>query len=213
VARLVVWLKQWIANVVALIFLATLLEMLMPRGNMQRFARVVMGMLVILAVLQPVFSLLAKGMQLDGLAAAVSGPTLDMDSILAQAQRVRGTNDALALERTRAQLEQQIVARLSQLAGVAAVSCRAELVSDQTRQDYGAVTQVTIRVTPGTPTASSGVDPVTPVVIGASGTSGAGPGTGATATLAPDLRSDILRILATDYGLTGEQVSLTAGGS
>jgi hypothetical protein len=167
-------------------------------------------MLVILAVLQPVFSLLAKGLQLDGLAAAVSGPTLDMDSILAQAQRVRGTNDALALDRTRAQLEQQITARLAQLAGVATVSCRAELVSDQTRQDYGAVTQVAVRVTPGTPTAPSGVDPVTPVVIGASG---AGPGTGATATLAPDLRSDILRILATDYGLTGEQVSLTAGGS
>lgn len=212
-ARLVVWLKQWIANVVALIFLATLLEMLMPRGSMQRFARVVMGMLVILAVLQPVFSLLAKGLQLDGLAAAVSGPTLDMDSILAQAQRVRGTNDALALDRTRAQLEQQIAARLAQLAGVAAVTCRAELVSDQTRQDYGAVTRVTLRVTPGAPTAPSGVDPVAPVVIGANGTNGAGSGTGATATLAPDLRSDILRILATDYGLTGEQVSLTAGGS
>lgn len=208
---LIVWIKQWVGNVIALVFLAMLLELLLPRSSMQRFVRVVMGMLVMLAVLQPVFGLLSHGLGLEGLGAAVSGPSLNIDRILADAESLRQQNSDLTLAAYRQQVEQNIEQRLTTLPGVRSATCRVEVVADKTRQDYGAIASVAVTVMPGEPAGSgqsgaAGVAPVEPVVIGQRQAE-------AVPAITAELKALLVRTLVADFGLTAEQITIAAGGS
>lgn len=213
---LIAWVRQWIANIIALIFLATLLELLLPRGSLQRFVRVVMGLLVMLAVLQPVFSLMAQGFGLDGLRVATDDRGIDIDRILADAERLREQNSDLTRETYRRQVESSMAQRLARLPGVGSVSCRVELTAGA-GGNIGAIAAVTVTVMPGEAAATAGagtgtVQPVTPVVIGQSGQtdqSAAKP----PPQLSEELRGLVVRTLAADYGLAPDQITVVAGGS
>lgn len=213
---LLVWVRQWIANVIALVFLATLLELLLPRGNLQRFVRVVMGLLVMLAVLQPVFSLTAEGFGLDGLRAAMGDQGIDIDRILSDAERLREKNSDLTMDAYRRQVERSMEQRLAQLPGIRSASCRVELATDAAQRDHGAIAAVTVTVTPGDAAATAGtgtgtgtVQPVTPVVIGPPGQPTAKP----PPQLSEELRGLVVRTLAADFGLAPAQITVVAGGS
>ena len=47
-------LRQLIQTIVVIVILAVFLEMLLPRGDMRRYVKMVMGLLIIVAVLQAV---------------------------------------------------------------------------------------------------------------------------------------------------------------
>lgn len=203
---LIPWIKQWVGNVIVLVFLAMLLELLLPRGSMQRFVRVVMGLLVMLAVLQPVFGLLSHGLGLEGLGAAVSGPSLNIDSILADAERLRQENSDLTLAAYRRQLEQTMEQRLGQLPGVSSARCRVEVAEAANGQELGAIKAVAVELVPGKNSGAGGaIDPVAPVTVG-------GPAATAQQELPADLKASVVQTLMTDYGLTAEQITVTAGG-
>jgi len=211
---LIVWVRQWVANVIALVFLATLLELLLPRGNLQRFVRVVMGLLVMLAVLQPVFSLMAQGFGLDGLRAAMGDRGIDIDRILSDAERLREQNSNLALEAYRRQVESSMEQRLVRLPGVRSAVCRVELATDAARRDIGAIAAVTVTVTPGEAATTAGsatatVEPVKPVVIGQSSQ----PTAQSPPPLSEELRAMVVWTLAADFGLAPGQITVVAGGS
>lgn len=211
---LIAWVRQWIANIIALIFLATLLELLLPRGSLQRFVRVVMGLLVMLAVLQPVFSLMAQGFGLDALRVATDDRGIDIDRILADAERLREQNSNLALEAYRRQVESSMEQRLVRLPGVRSAVCRVELATDAARRDIGAIAAVTVTVTPGEATTTAGsatatVEPVKPVVIGQSSQ----PTAQSPPQLSEELRAMVVRTLAADFGLAPGQITVAAGGS
>lgn len=217
---LIVWVRQWVANIIALIFLSTLLELLLPRGNLQRYVRVVMGLLVMLAILQPVFSLMAQGFGLDGLRAAMTGDRgIDVDRILADAERMRERNSDLTRETYRRQVERSMAERLARLPGVRSVSCLVELAPDA-GGGSGAIASVTVTLVPGEhagtsttgPDAVQPVAPVTPVVIGQGGQtdpSAAKP----RPQLGEELRGLVVRTLVAEYALAPDQITVVAGGS
>lgn len=207
---LIAWIKQWVGNVVALVFLAMLLELLLPRGNMQRFVRVVMGLLVMLAVLQPVFGLVANGLGLAGIGAAVGGASLDIDRILADAERLRQQNSDLTMAAYRRQIERDMELRLARLPGVTAVSCSVDIVADRESADYKAIAAVTVTLVPGDDAgsgpASGAIAPIAPVTIGQ-------PQAKPPPRISAELRGLVERTLIVDYGLTAEQITVTAGDS
>jgi stage III sporulation protein AF len=60
-------LSKWVRDIVLLVLYITFLEMLIPRGNMQKYVRLVTGLLVMLAIIRPIMSLVGGGFSLDGL--------------------------------------------------------------------------------------------------------------------------------------------------
>lgn len=51
------YITGWITEIILLILLAVVLEMLLPNSNMQRYVRMVVGLLLLLALLSPVLSI------------------------------------------------------------------------------------------------------------------------------------------------------------
>lgn len=49
------FLTEWIANIIVFILLATIVDMLLPNSNLQRYAKMVTGLLLIVIILTPLF--------------------------------------------------------------------------------------------------------------------------------------------------------------
>ncbi|UQD52700.1 stage III sporulation protein AF [Bacillus methanolicus] len=54
------FLKEWITNIILFILLATVIEMLLPNSNLQKYTKIVTGLLLIAIILTPVLKLFSK---------------------------------------------------------------------------------------------------------------------------------------------------------
>lgn len=59
------WLNEWIREIVLIVLLATFLDLILPNSTMERYVKVVIGLLIILTVLSPVITLLRSDWSLD----------------------------------------------------------------------------------------------------------------------------------------------------
>ncbi|WP_338043972.1 stage III sporulation protein AF [Paenibacillus lutrae] len=55
------WLSGWLKTVVALILLATFIELMLPTSKMQRYVRTAMSLFILLTLLSPVLEITRKG--------------------------------------------------------------------------------------------------------------------------------------------------------
>ncbi|WP_100404759.1 stage III sporulation protein AF [Bacillus solitudinis] len=51
------FLTEWLTNIILLILLATILELMLPNSNMQRYVKMVVGLLLLVMILQPLLSI------------------------------------------------------------------------------------------------------------------------------------------------------------
>ncbi|WP_226673107.1 stage III sporulation protein AF [Rossellomorea aquimaris] len=53
------FLSDWITNIIIFVLLATVIDMLLPSSNMQKYAKIVTGLLLITIILTPLFKLMS----------------------------------------------------------------------------------------------------------------------------------------------------------
>jgi len=63
----VAWLSDWLRDIIAVILLAVFVELLLPNKAMQRYARLVVGLFILLTILSPILKLIQSdiGAKLD----------------------------------------------------------------------------------------------------------------------------------------------------
>ncbi|MFK9093231.1 stage III sporulation protein AF [Bacillus salipaludis] len=54
------FLKEWVTNIILFILLATVIDMLLPNSSMQKYSKMVTGLLLIAIILTPIFKLISK---------------------------------------------------------------------------------------------------------------------------------------------------------
>lgn len=55
---MIAWLSDWLRDIIAVIMLAAFVELLLPNKSMQRYARLVIGLLILLTIMSPILRLL-----------------------------------------------------------------------------------------------------------------------------------------------------------
>jgi stage III sporulation protein AF len=53
------YLTEWITSIILFILLATVVEMLLPNSSMQKYTKLVIGLLLIVVILTPILKLLS----------------------------------------------------------------------------------------------------------------------------------------------------------
>lgn len=197
-------LKEWVRTLAMLLILATCLELLVPMGGMKRYVRMAMGLLLMLSMINPLFAFLGQPVDLDP---AVFAPQTEahlpsLDEIMAEASRFREKNEALALEQTRARLQEEAARAARSVAGVA--EARAEVALAVEAGGYS-LERITVIITPGRRDAVRPVRAVLPVQSGSdeepvgAGRSQPRPPQGNEEALAQQVRQEVAGML----GLTG----------
>ncbi len=57
---MVAWLSQWLQNIILIVLLATFADLLLPSSTLQKYSKMVLGLLVIVAILSPILELFTK---------------------------------------------------------------------------------------------------------------------------------------------------------
>lgn len=64
------WLADWLNELILLILVATFLDMLLPNNSLDRYVKLVMGLLIIMAILHPIFQLINNQIDWENLTLA-----------------------------------------------------------------------------------------------------------------------------------------------
>ncbi|SFS93279.1 stage III sporulation protein AF [Marininema halotolerans] len=59
---------DWLKPIIILVLLATFMDLLLPHNGMERYVKLVMGLLIIMAILSPILQFLQKDIQLSDIA-------------------------------------------------------------------------------------------------------------------------------------------------
>lgn len=62
------WLSSWLKQIILLVLIATFLDLLLPNNAMDRYVKLVMGLLIIMAILSPLLQLIHSDLDLWSLA-------------------------------------------------------------------------------------------------------------------------------------------------
>ncbi|WDC83786.1 stage III sporulation protein AF [Caloramator sp. mosi_1] len=58
-------MKSWITTIATLVIFLTIVELILPENSMKKYSKFVIGVIVILNILIPVFKLFDKGFNLE----------------------------------------------------------------------------------------------------------------------------------------------------
>ncbi len=162
-------LSGWLRQVIAVLLLASLIDLLLPNRTMQRYVRLVAGLFILLTMATPIMqwikgdfgSELAKGLQ--AVEKAPAGADRQLAMIEADGAKLRESRLAQAAELTSAKLESEIRTEVEKAGGhpVRRVKVDLEKVSDGSL----AVAKVSIELEPdpAEATGSKGADSAGPI--------------------------------------------------
>jgi len=145
---MIAMLTYWIKSIIFVVLFATFLELLLPSSSMQRFVRVIMGLFIMLAILNPVIDVVQSHLtpsQIPVLSTSSASSTV----ILNNAQTVAQERTQLSAEIYKKELAQQMKVMITNLDGVA----DAKVVIDTERSNNNKlntmINSVVVYVTPG----------------------------------------------------------------
>ncbi|MCL5057599.1 MAG: stage III sporulation protein AF [Actinobacteria bacterium] len=139
-------LRALVQNLVIIVILAVLLEMMLPGGEMRRYTKMVLGLMVIVAVIQAVNGLSGGGLfkEIEEYAwrdESSGGQRLD---IMERGKSLDEENKRRAMERYRYGVEKQV-------AGLAGLDSRINLSGtevivqdDPSKKDYGRISEINL---------------------------------------------------------------------
>ncbi|MCG8401262.1 MAG: stage III sporulation protein AF [Firmicutes bacterium] len=159
-------LRQLIQTIAVIVVLAVFLEMLLPRGDMRRYVKMVMGLLIIVAVLQTVADTVNSDLLQeipDITHSADSYEPVSLDQIMAAGRSLTESNREAAAQKYSAGVAQQVLSLAGLNPDVNAVDARVLVETDTS-----AINSITLVFTlhdgdasvPGGMEAESGVQPV-----------------------------------------------------
>lgn len=160
------FLKEWVTNIILFILLAAIIDMLLPSSSMQKYTKMVMGLLLIAIILTPVYKLISNDFE-TSLASIPSfhapGATNLKNSIDLKKKEIQASQHAYILEETAAQLKKGAEEELMKQYGleIEKINISTNNKSDQAFPDN--LQKITVLLKPKE--AEKTVEAVKPIVI------------------------------------------------
>ncbi|SJZ85764.1 stage III sporulation protein AF [Selenihalanaerobacter shriftii] len=113
---MITYLEVWIKNLVLIMILTSFVELLLPKNKLEKYIRVVLGLFIVIAILNPILNLFSGNYDLREITDLLTVPknnTGQMASIMQRGQELKNNNQSKARSNYKKQLAKQINALLS----------------------------------------------------------------------------------------------------
>lgn len=146
------WLGGWLKQLIFVVMLAAFVDLLLPSQAMQRYAKTVIGLFMLLVLLSPVFELFQKGWNADKLIAeaetlqqkksrlasadgtgapeAEGKGTASLEAILKQSEQLKGQSAKQAMQLAETRIADEMRDGLQKNTGLAAANMNVSLTLD-----------------------------------------------------------------------------------
>ena len=75
------WISQWLQNIILVVLLATFVDLLLPSSKMQKYSKMVLGLIVILSIITPVFSIFSKDFTVEAITKSIENGPIEETNI------------------------------------------------------------------------------------------------------------------------------------
>ncbi|MDF2634497.1 MAG: stage sporulation protein [Pelosinus sp.] len=138
-------LTDWIRNIIFVILFASFLELLLPSSSMQRFVRVIMGLFIMLAILNPIIDVVQYHLTSTNQIPALSTNSEISSVITNEMNHVTNERDKLSLDIYKKELSQQMRILIMAVDGVA----DANVVVDINSNTDSGIKSIVVYIKPG----------------------------------------------------------------
>jgi stage III sporulation protein AF len=200
-------LRLLVQNLIIIVVLAVLLEMLLPNGEMRRYTKMVLGLMIIVAVIQAVSgisrgTLFGEINEFTWRSPGQSGTV----NILEQGQKIDEDNRKLALEQYRRGIERQVAALAGLDGKVGPVSADVKLKDDPAKQDFGKIQEISLIIGRRDNATDSSVKAVESISVRVAGEGNDDEQKAEPAAGYDDAAANAARVVAGFYNLSPDQV-------
>lgn len=101
-------LTEWVTNIILFILLATVIDMLLPNSSMQKYTKLVTGLLLIGIIMAPIFTLISKDFETKLFTISLNEPSNDQkikNSIEMKKKEIQASEQAYILEQIAVRLK------------------------------------------------------------------------------------------------------------
>ncbi|GIQ70688.1 stage III sporulation protein AF [Xylanibacillus composti] len=188
---MIAWLSEWLKEIVVIVLLAVFVDLVLPNRSMQRYVKVVLSLLILLAILSPLVELLRSGEQWDvwlqpgageriGQPLAGAGEMASLAAISREAEQMTAERNRQALELAQLRLESAVARTLEESLAIRKADVSAELrpganpeevllkgmaIRLWLRPDAEEAAAAAVRQDSSKPAAIAPIEPVAPVVV------------------------------------------------
>jgi stage III sporulation protein AF len=144
-------LTQWIANIILFILFATIIDMLLPNTNLQKYAKMVIGLLLMLIILTPVFHVLH--INVDRLVASMNLSSLSQEKQIenlmeTKKKEIQASQHAYILEQMAVHMKTEVEEELMDQYGIAIQDIIIELEPSGETNTYEDITSIHVALKP-----------------------------------------------------------------
>lgn len=154
----------WVKYIIFVVLFASFLELLLPSSSMQRFVRVIMGLFIMLAIMNPIISIVQNHLIPTNQVPALS--TNFGNSIINDSMNMSNERERLSLELYKKELTQQMKILVMAIDGVADVHVNVEINTIKNSSIAGGIESVLLYIKPGLSAKDRKVAPVSKITIG-----------------------------------------------
>lgn len=199
------FLKEWVTNIILFILLATVIDMLLPNSSMQKYTKMVTGLLLIAIILTPIYKLISSDFE----STLVSIPSIQTpgeknmkNSIDLKKKEIQASQNAYILEQMTVQLKKDVEKELMKQYGLEIV--KIDIATNNNNQAFPDNLQKVTVLLQQSDNSMQAVEAIAPVKINAD-TPPASKGS-------TDNTKKIAAYLAQTWNVTGNKVEVSIDG-
>ncbi|MBM7622754.1 stage III sporulation protein AF [Sporohalobacter salinus] len=113
---MIAYLEAWIRNIVVILLLTSFVELLLPESELEKYTRVVLGLFIVIAILNPILNLFNNNynfQHITDLLTVEEESSMSKSEIMKRGKKLRNISHQEARNNYKRQLNRQITALLS----------------------------------------------------------------------------------------------------
>jgi stage III sporulation protein AF len=136
-------LSLWVRQIVTVVMFATFVDFLIPENKFFRYIKVFLGLLVMMAIVNPLVPLLHKNVYFDENSLDYED-FIDKASITYNSEELNKRNNELALEEYKKQVEEYLTQKIAEMTYCDVKSIFIKTNENYTDENFGKITQLYI---------------------------------------------------------------------
>ncbi|MEG6568162.1 stage III sporulation protein AF [Thermoanaerobacterium thermosaccharolyticum] len=132
--------KNWILQIAYISILAIVFELLIPSSNMKKYVKVVIGLTIMIAIINPILGFLKNGVDVNStLEREYNYNSIDINSMTKQAEIER---NKLIVDEYKKRLNEQIKERILDIIDASDVEVESTIIEDLNDKNFGVIKNV-----------------------------------------------------------------------
>lgn len=140
------FLREWVINIVTLALFVVMLEMFLPSGRIKKFVNLVSGIILIIAIVNPLIGFLKKGIDIKDFQVANSN-FIDMREIERNGKYLQAEQVKMIVEEYRKKLINQVVETAKHISGAFQAKADVIINEDYEAENFGEIRRVYVYLT------------------------------------------------------------------